>query len=219
MNPMGKEHMLRGRGVDGGGRGETASSALSGARALPVGAVARRLVIADDVAGGWTNRTRRLRAPVRVGAFVHARFRGRIALGDELPSRRPRGGGIVGSVSRVLGADARRARTLRQMVAQEHAAMLFAGMMRAPCRRGFLDAADAPTLFACLYGDAAASSLGYTPLGVVLAFERFFQRRDVELHHLHHRRRSRAFDRAGSLSCIISSSLVGTICHGGRTGR
>jgi hypothetical protein len=30
----------------------------------------------------------------------------------------------------------------------------------------FLDSTDAPVLFACLYGDAAAEALGYDPLNV-----------------------------------------------------
>jgi hypothetical protein len=30
----------------------------------------------------------------------------------------------------------------------------------------YLDSADLPTLFACLYGDEAARSVGYTPLGL-----------------------------------------------------
>ena len=59
------------------------------------------------------------------------------------------------------------ARTLREKLAQEHEALRFAGLAPKPLPPAqFLAAADAPTLFACLYGDDAARALGYGALGV-----------------------------------------------------
>jgi hypothetical protein len=57
-------------------------------------------------------------------------------------------------------------RTLRELLAQEHFALRFAGEEAKPLPEKHLDATDAPTLFAVLYGDDAARALGYCPLGL-----------------------------------------------------
>jgi hypothetical protein len=62
---------------------------------------------------------------------------------------------------------ARAPRPARERLSQEHHALRFAGREPGPLPPAqFLDATDAPVLFACLYGDEAAQALGYHPLNV-----------------------------------------------------
>ena len=67
-------------------------------------------------------------------------------------------------------------KTLRQMMLQEGLAAAFAGLQQRFDRddlaysreviRPYLDSTRFPTIFACLYGDQAAQSVGYAVLGL-----------------------------------------------------
>jgi hypothetical protein len=206
VNPMGKEHMLP--AVDSwiaAGAEEAAAGAVREAAARLVDAPGRLrigLAIADDVAGGWTNRfTTDFAHRFESAALYRRDFAVGLLWASEAAAGRPRalerrGGGTVASRLRSLrrqapsprlAEQARRevllslaraayerrhgpARTLRERLAQEHDALRFAGLEPKPLPPPhFLDAADAPALFACLYGDEAARSLGYSALGVPAA--------------------------------------------------
>jgi hypothetical protein len=171
MNPMGKEHLAR--SVDALlalGAEEAADAALREAAprlAEPSGRLRVGLVVADDVAGGWTNRfTTDFAHRFESAALYRRDFSVALLWASEAPSVEAVRRGILRSVARAAWERAHGpARSLRQMLAQEHAALAFAGGAPGPAPPDeLLDATDAPTLFACLYGDAAAAALGYTPL-------------------------------------------------------
>jgi hypothetical protein len=136
------------------------------------------LVLVDDVGGGWTNR-------YTTEAMV--RFPGRGAL------KRPFANGLVWTSEsptaddlhqEVLAAIYRVAyqqrhglpTTLAEMLDQEGLAGVFAGArpnlddaaLQGAREIIYAHVANAtyPTAFACLYGDEAASQLGYQPLGL-----------------------------------------------------
>ena len=173
MNPMGKEHLLRAvEALLALGAEETAAAALieaaprvaSGPGRLRVG-----LVLADDVAGGWTNRwTTDFAHRFESEALLKRDFAVALLWASEAPSAgRVRSEALITVARAAWQRENGRARTLRQRLEQEHGALRFAGLAPGPLPPPqFLDATDAPTLFSCLYGDAAAESLGYTPLQV-----------------------------------------------------
>ena len=184
MNPMGREHCLE--AVDhliAIGAEDAAARALVEARAKLVdvaGAFKVSLVLADDRMGGWTNRT-------------FAGFTSRFPTKDAL-NKRPfitvpcwtSETWTADDACRQTLAQVRRVafvmqhgtpQTLRERMAQEGAALAFAGLntitlpsdelsysreVIAP----HLDATDQPTVFACLFGDEAASEAGYPQFGL-----------------------------------------------------
>ncbi len=183
MNPMGKEHVgalvdaLLGMGAEG-----AAAEALEQARrrlaALP-GRLRFGLVVTDDAAGGWTN---------RYFSEFHNHFQHNPLL--------ERGWGVAylwtsGPWDRAavfvetLASAYRSAallrhgspRTLAQTLDLAGRAALFAGQPAPPLDADDLEYTRAvlqpysgsdnyPTIFACLYGDAAAREAGYPPLGL-----------------------------------------------------
>jgi hypothetical protein len=184
MNPMGKEHCLA--AVDhliAIGAEAAAAQALNEARerlAGVAGAFKVSLVLADDRLGGWTNRT-------------FAGFAARFPTQDAL-LKRPFIT-VPCWTSEAWTADDARLHTLvqvrrvafvmqqgtpitlRDRMAQEGEALAFAGLTAltlpddelsysreviAP----HLDATDQPTVFACLFGDEAASEAGYPQMGL-----------------------------------------------------
>lgn len=164
MNPMGKEHLLRlVEQLLALGAEDEARRALADARAAGPGRLRVGLVVADDVAGGWTNRTTTDFAHRFESAPWYQRDFGLALLwASEPPSLERVRQEVLRTVARcayerIHGP----ARTLRQMLAQENAALPLS-----PALSPYLDARDAPTLIACLYGDDAARALGYTPLGI-----------------------------------------------------
>lgn len=137
------------------------------------------LVVADDAQGGWTN---------RYFTETDHRFNnhGMIKRGWVTPlfwaSEKPSEKSVR---EEVLMAVYRTAyiqhygwpKTLRQMMIQEGLTAAFAGLQHltldqddlAHSReviRPFLNSTRFPTIFACLYGDRAAESVGYPPLGL-----------------------------------------------------
>jgi hypothetical protein len=203
MNPMGKEHMLS--AVEAwlaAGAEEAVAAAVREATAGLADAPGRLrvgLVIADDVAGGWTNRfTTDFAHRFESAALYQREFAVGLLWASEAAAGRPRAvktwrqhGRVAAPEPAATGSQlAERARlevllslaraaherthdparTLRERLAQEHDALRFAGLAPKPLPPPhFLDASDAPTLFTCLYGDEAARSLGYSALGVPAA--------------------------------------------------
>lgn len=183
MNPMGKEHVIMAYdallALDAEGVAAAALADVEQRLSHLTGSFRMGLVVADDAQGGWTNRY--------FTDFGH-RF-------DSQPMLR-RGWAVVlfwtseqPSVQRVreevMLVAFRTASvcrhgwptTLRQMLEQEGQAALFAGLQQPiPAAeklddireriRPYLDSTDFPTIFACLYGDEAASSAGYPALGL-----------------------------------------------------
>ena len=137
------------------------------------------LVVADDAQGGWTNRY-----------FMETDHRfnnqGMIKRGwvtplfwsSEEPSEALVRQEVLMSVYRSAYIQRHGwPKTLRQMMAQEGLAAAFAGLQALAFDQEdlaysrevicpFLDSTRFPTIFACLYGDQAAKSVGYQPLGL-----------------------------------------------------
>ena len=162
MNPMGKEHMIS----------AVEAWIACGAEEAAVEAVreaAQRfshrpdrlrvaLVLADDVAGAWTNRwTTDFAHRFESAALYKRDFAVGLLWASEPPSAERVRAVVLQSYEREHGP----ARTLREKLEQERFASVPLGP---PPPAEHLDATDAPTLFACLYGDEAAKSLGYSPL-------------------------------------------------------
>ena len=167
MNPMGKEHMIS----------AVEAWIACGAEEAAVEAVreaAQRfshrpdrlrvaLVLADDVAGAWTNRwTTDFAHRFESAALYKRDFAVGLLWASEPPSAERVRTVVLQSIGRaVYEREHGPARTLREKLEQERFASVPLGP---PPPAEHLDATDAPTLFACLYGDEAAKSLGYSPL-------------------------------------------------------
>jgi hypothetical protein len=183
MNPMAKDHvpafldLLEGIGADDAGARATEEGAAS-LSTVP-GSYRVGLVVADDVAGGWTHRA--------AAELAHRR-------GEPTLLRRGWITGMLWASERYDASDVREevltsvyrtahivergaARTLRGMLIQEGNAMRRAGARNPvlePNRlvharevlRPILDREDQATLIAALFGDEAARELGHEPLGL-----------------------------------------------------
>ena len=184
MNPMGKDHVpefidaLLAFDADG-----VAAQATAQARAhlehIPrTWKVA--LVVADDLAGGWTNRyaseyTHRFDSNY---LYQQGWLIGILWTSDQPPGPRITREEVLASIYRTAYVQEHGpARNLRERLAQEGHAMARAGCttpaldaddlaytreVLAP----FLDATDMRTAIECLYGDAAGATLGFTPRGL-----------------------------------------------------
>jgi len=181
-NPMAREHAVAkldellalGAEETGAAAAEEAEAQMGGL----AGEMTASLVLADDVAGGWTN---------RYTTEASVRFPGRGAL------KRPFATGLLWTSEspsadeirrELLGAIYRLAyqrrhglpMTLRAMLTQEGLAGAFAGdqpalgadeLARARAIIApYLDTESYPEAFACLYGDVAAEELGYRSFGL-----------------------------------------------------
>lgn len=171
MNPMGKEHLLA--AVEAWiacGAEDAAQRAVREAAArfaVVPGRLRIGLVLADDVAGGWTNRWTTDYAHRFESAALYRRdFAVGLLWVSQTPSAALAAAAVAQSVARALyQREHGPARTLREKLDQER----FAGVAVGAVPERYLEATDAPTSFACLYGDEAAGSLGYSPLGVAAA--------------------------------------------------
>ena len=181
-NPMAREHAVAkldellalGAEEIGAAAAEEAQARMGGL----AGEMTASLVLADDVAGGWTN---------RYTTEASVRFPGRGALKrpfaigllwtSESPSADEIRQELLGAIYRL--AYQRRhglPTTLRAMLMQEGLAGAFAvdrptlgadKLVRArDIITPYLDTAAYPEAFACLYGDVAAEELGYRSLGL-----------------------------------------------------
>ncbi|MFN8062557.1 MAG: hypothetical protein U0Q12_25620 [Vicinamibacterales bacterium] len=186
MNPMGRDHVpalideyLR---LDADGLAGTVVRAASTGTLASAGTLSRAkvsLVVADDLKGGWTNRyctefTQRFesRAMYRRGWLVGLLWT------SESPSAALAEREALAALYR--GAHIARhgfAATLGELLAQEGAAMRHAGWDSPTLDADDLaytrhviaplaGARDRATIMACIFGDEAATTLGYQPRGL-----------------------------------------------------
>jgi hypothetical protein len=189
-NPMGKEHVtalldaLLALDADGVAA-RAAAEACSRLADVP-GDFKSTLVVADDLMGGWTNRyaceyTLRFRsgpAPERLPRWTNDFWVYGVLWSSEAASERAAREAMLTAAYR-MGYVQRHgpARTLRDRLAQEGHVMAAAGCdgpaldaddleytreVIAP----FLAADDMRTAIECLFGDAAARTLGFSPYGL-----------------------------------------------------
>jgi hypothetical protein len=187
MNPMGKEHVaallddLLAAGAEA-----IASAAIEEAAARLVDIPGQRqvaLVVTDDAQGGWTNRYFSEIPPPIEGARPSAKQRAlRWALvpiwtSEPWPAHALHAA-VLATIYRSafleqIGFPA----TLDEIMTLEGLAALFAGTQHpsldpedlaysAEVIRAYRDTHDYPTIFTCLFGDEAARSVGYPPLGL-----------------------------------------------------
>lgn len=180
LNPMAKGHVaerLEQLLEEGAETLAAAAVAQANTRLKPAQPIQLGLVVADDVAGGWTDRY----LTDAAHRFEPGELRYGFATVLLWASERYTAASLT---EQVLAACYRTAqllehgppKTLRQMLAQEGRAAAFAGATQlldadelAYTRAvvtPHLDTTAFPTAFACLYGDDAARSVGYAPLGL-----------------------------------------------------
>lgn len=187
MNPMGKEHVaalldqLLAADAETVAAGAVAEAAQRLADIPGDRQVA--LVVIDDAQGGWTNRYFSELAPPLDGDRPQARRRAlRWALvpiwtSETWPASAIRAAALAAIYRSAFVEQAGSPKTLREHMALEGLANLFAGADAAPLDledldytaeviRPYRDTRDYPTIFACLFGDSAARSVGYPPLGL-----------------------------------------------------
>jgi hypothetical protein len=196
MNPMGKDHVTALLdallALDADRVAARAASEASTRLANEPGDFKAALVLADDLKGGWTNRYA-AEFTLRFGPD-HLRFKSGAAAGlprwlkhfwitavlwsSEPATERAVREAILTAIYRMVYAQQHGpARTLRNMLAQEGRVMATADCsgpvldaedlaytreVIAP----YLDATDMRTCVECLFGDAAARTLGFTPRGL-----------------------------------------------------
>jgi hypothetical protein len=183
-NPMAKEHAvarideLLALGADAVGAEAAASAQARLAGVQGDYEIKASVVLADDVAGGWTNRfttEAMVRFPLR-GALKRP-FANALVWTSELPTAEQIRQEVLAAIYRVAYQQRHGLpTTLRSMLDQEGLAAVFAGAKptlpseslehaRSIVNRD-PDNALYPEIFACMYGDAAAEQLGYQPLGL-----------------------------------------------------
>jgi hypothetical protein len=184
MNPMGREHVVeRLDQLIALGADQIAAEAVrevEGQFSDLEGDYKHGLVICDDVRGGWTNRYT-TDAGLRFGVGAKGSQRGgwitTLLWASEPPEGKRIREEVLSTIYRILyAAKHGTPKTLRQMVRQEGSAALFAGKqphldeedleysryVLAP----YLDSDSYPVCIAAMYGDEAARTLGYPPLGL-----------------------------------------------------
>ena len=183
MNPMGKEHVPalldQYLTADTDGRAGRAVKASEPGLADVPGSFRQCLVVADDLKGGWTNRyttefAHRFepRAMLKRGWIVGLLWTSEPAVAKAAVLE------ALVTVHRTawIGVHGY-ARSLRDLLAQEGWAMSRAGCAEPALEQDdldytrdviapYLDATDRATLVACMFGDTAASVLGYPPHGL-----------------------------------------------------
>jgi hypothetical protein len=183
MNPMGKDHVpaLIDEYISLGAEA-IAQAAIEGAtRTIAVASHEFRvgLVVSDDLKGGWTNRwasefAHRIEsAPITRRGFITG-----ILWTSEPASASNVRDAVLTAIYRTEYLQRHPpAKTVRAMLDQEGYAMARAGCATPALEADdlaytrtvmapHLDAQDRATVIACLFGDAAASALGYSPLGL-----------------------------------------------------
>ena len=183
MNPMGKDHVpaLIDQYLALGAE-QIAAEATAKAVAVQTGKSIEykvALVVSDDLKGGWTNRWASEYGHRIEGAAITKRgFITAILWTSEPASAQRVRDEVLTSIYRVEYLQSHHApKTLGEMLEQEGYAMARAGCTSpalddddleytrtviAP----HLDAHDRATVIACLFGDAAATALGYPPQGL-----------------------------------------------------
>jgi hypothetical protein len=195
MNPMGKEHVTAlldaYLAMDGDGIGARAAAEAAARLADVPGDFKVGLVVADDLLGGGTNRydyeftfrfgpdcLRGLHGPPKLPRSLKDLWLHGTLWSSEAPTERAVREAILTAAYRVAYMHRHGpARILREMLTQEGQVMALAGCcgptldaddlaytreVLAP----FLNAEDMRTCIECLFGDAAARTLGFTPRGL-----------------------------------------------------
>jgi hypothetical protein len=193
MNPMGKDHVttlldallaLDADGIAARAVAEAADQLVNEPGDFKVA-----LVVADDLMGGWTNRYAcefSLRFPhgsaapagVRLPRWLHNFWITGVVWSSESASEQAVGEALLTAIYRTAHLQRHGCpRTLRNRLAQEGAVMARAGCSRPVLDEDdlaytrevlvpFLDADDMRTAIECLFGDAPARTLGFTPRGL-----------------------------------------------------
>ncbi|MFO0951483.1 MAG: hypothetical protein U0835_10095 [Isosphaeraceae bacterium] len=191
INPMAREHVtelldtLLSFDADGLAAAAVAEAESSLALADVQGEFRVSLVVADDLKGGWTNR-HASESFLRFGGDGYDRLprwlkqfwlTGVLWSSEEVSPRKAREA-VLTTVHRAAYVCRNGpARTLRARMAQEGAAMAASGCTEPALDpddlaytraviEPFLDADDPRTTVECLFGDAAAAGLGFTPRGL-----------------------------------------------------
>lgn len=182
MNPMGKAHVAeRLERLLALGAEQIAQRAVSDAQrrlAHLLGELRVALVITDDLKGQWTNRYF-TEASHRFQNKAEVRRQWAVGLlwTSEEPTAAKVRQTVLGSIYRTLYLERHgQPKTLRQMMRQEGLTAFFAEVppfldaeelaysreVIAP----YLETENFATIFGCLYGDEAAKSVGYEPIGL-----------------------------------------------------
>jgi hypothetical protein len=191
MNPMGREHVTalldQLLALDGDGVAARALAEVSPQVADVPGSAKVTLVIADDLKGGWTNRYAwefdlRFRyagpPPERLPHWLKHFWVSAVVWSSEPATEQRTREAVLTAVLRMAYVYRHgTARTLRDKLAQEGHVMAMAGCT-APVLDAddlaytrevlvpYLDADDMRTTIECLFGDAAARTLGFTSRGL-----------------------------------------------------
>jgi hypothetical protein len=183
MNPMGKDHIpALIEEYIGLGAEHIASDAIDGIRRGDQPAdrdYKVALVVSDDLKGGWTNRwASEFSHRLESAAFLKRGFITALLWTSEPATASRVRDAVLTSIHRAAYLQAHPApKTLRGMLEQEGYAMARAGCTTPALDADdlaytraviepHLDAHDRATVIACLFGDAAATALGYPPQGL-----------------------------------------------------
>ena len=180
-NPMGKAHVAQTLDalLELDAEGIAAQAVEDAARRLePRSGRQHALVVADDTQGGWTDRYL-TELTHRSDVQVKAMKRWTVTLlwtSEQVTSERVREE-VAAQLYRTYHQERSGApRTLQEWLAQEGAALAFAGVepwlevddlrYSSSVLQPYLESTKTPDIFACLYGDEAAVSVGYPALGL-----------------------------------------------------
>jgi hypothetical protein len=187
MNPMGKEHVAALLddllAIDAEA---VAATAVDEAAARLAGIPGERevaLVVTDDAQGGWTNRYFSEIPPPLADASQRSKQRAlRWALvpiwtSEPWPASAIREAVLAAIYRSAFVEHIGFPRTLQEIMTLEGLAAVFAGAHHpyldpedlaytAEVLQAYRDTSEYPTIFTCLFGDEAARSVGYPPLGL-----------------------------------------------------
>jgi hypothetical protein len=195
MNPMGKDHVTAlldaYLAMDADGIGARATAEASARLADVPGDFKVGLVVCDDLLGGWTNRygcefayrigpdySRIGDGPPKLPRWLKDIWLQGTLWSSEAATERAVREAVLTAAYRVAYQQRHGpARTLRAMLAQEGEVMARAGCLGPTLDAEdiaytrevlvpYLDAEDRRTCIECLFGDAAARTLGFTPRGL-----------------------------------------------------
>jgi hypothetical protein len=183
LNPMGREHVVDALdallALDAEGIAVSAVEEAERRLRHVDGDLRVGLTLADDVAGGWTQRSLTdMRHRFDVAAALKRRWAVALFWTSDTPTIEMIRAETLSAIYRSVYAQRHGiAGTLQQMLTQEGLAARFAGV-RAPdwstddlaairtAIEPYLQRTETPVTFACLYGDDAAHEVGYPPLGL-----------------------------------------------------
>jgi hypothetical protein len=183
MNPMAKDHVTvlldELLALDADGIAARAAAGAAAKLADVPGEFPAALIVVDDLKGGWTNRwDYEFNVRFRQGPHAKRFWVTGVLWSSEPASERGVRETILAAVHRAAWVVQHGpARTLRERLAQEGAVLARAGCARPTLEPDdlaytreviapFLDGEDMRTTVECLFGDAAARSLGFTPRGL-----------------------------------------------------